>query len=143
LQKGVVPTPFCQLFQTHGNIFKPHPTCDLGQTSMMRLTHRVFFFCVGKDTLDRSFAHGVDFFPSICSPKLLYKVQILLPDVGVRSVWPFFRSAHEFKGAVLAAPGVAAVSSFSPLSVVVCLIFPPGGQVKHSSLESYLPKACM
>ena len=41
---------------------------DPGQTSMMRVTHRVFFFCVGKDTFNRLFAHGIDFFPSLCSP---------------------------------------------------------------------------
>ena len=68
VEKGVTPTPFCQLFQVHGSIFKPHPACDPGQTSMMRVTHRVFFFCVGKDTFNRLFAHGIDFFPSLCSP---------------------------------------------------------------------------
>ena len=80
-QKGVLPTPYCQLFQVHGSIFKPHPACDPGQTSMMRATQRMFFFCVGKDTFNRLFAHGVDLFPSIRFAELLHKVKIFLPDI--------------------------------------------------------------
>ena len=81
VQEGVLPTPFCQLFQVHGSIFKPHPACDPGQTSMMRVTHRMFFFCVGKDTFNRLFAHGVDLFPAIRFAELLHKVKIFLPDI--------------------------------------------------------------
>ena len=127
VEKGVLPTPFCQLFQVHGSIFKPHPACDPGQTSMMRVTHCVFFFCIGKDPFNRLFAHGVDFFPSRCSPQLLHKVQILLPDMrGQELLSLFIRSTPGFEGASFTVFGVAAVSSF-PLPVC-------GGMPQRSAL---------
>ena len=81
---------------------------------MMRITHCVFFFCVSKDTFNRLFAHGVDFFPSIRSPQLFHKVQILLPDVrGQELLAFFFRSTPGLEGTALAVLGIAAVCSFS------------------------------
>ena len=114
MEKGVIPTPFCQLFQVHGSIFKPHPACDPGQTSMMRVTHRMFFFCIGKDTFNRLLAQGIDFFPSLCSPQLLYKVQILLPDMFGQELLSFFIcSTHSLERAGLTMLRVATVSPFS------------------------------
>ena len=50
-----------QLFQIHGNIFKPDPPCDCGQASVVCITHCVFLFCIRKDTLNR-------LFPSLVHP---------------------------------------------------------------------------
>ena len=58
---GVLPTPLGQLFQIHGNIFKPDPPCDCGQASVVCITHCVFLFCIRKDTLNR-------LFPSLVHP---------------------------------------------------------------------------
>ncbi len=41
-EKGVLPTPICQLFRVHGSEFKPDPSCDGGQASVVCITHRVF-----------------------------------------------------------------------------------------------------
>ena len=81
---------------------------------MMRITHRMFFFCIGKDTLNRLFAHGVDLFPAIRSPQLLHQVQVLLPDVRGQEFLAFFiRATQGLEGASFAVFCVAAVSSFA------------------------------
>lgn len=65
-----VPAPYCQLFEIHGGIFKPHPVRCPGQTSMVCITHRVFLFRIRKDTFDRFLAHGIKLFPSLRPTKL-------------------------------------------------------------------------
>ena len=65
-EKGVVPTPICQLFQIHGSIFKPDPSCDCGQASVVCISHRVLFFCICKDTLNRLFALCINIFCTLC-----------------------------------------------------------------------------
>ena len=54
-ENGVLPTPLGQFFQIHGSIFKPDPSCDCGQASVVCITHCVFLFCIRKDTLNPSF----------------------------------------------------------------------------------------
>ena len=131
MKKGVFPTPFCELFQVHRSIFKPHPACDPGQTSMMRITHSVFFFCVGKNTFNCLFAHGVYFFSPICSPQLFYQIQVLLPDVRHQHFLAFFiRTAFFFVGAILAMLRIAAVR---PFSFFVC-----SGVSQYSTVRTYI-----
>ena len=45
--------PKSQLFEIHGSEFKPHPFGDLGQTTVLGITHGVFFLGVGKDPFNR------------------------------------------------------------------------------------------
>ena len=46
------PAPFCQLFQIHGSVLKPDPPCNGGQTSVVRVSHGVFFLGIRKYTFD-------------------------------------------------------------------------------------------
>lgn len=116
------PAPFCQLFQIHRSIFKPHPVRYPGQTSMMCITHRVFLFCVGKDTFYGFLAHRIDFFASLRSPKLLDEIQILLPNVRGYDLPAFFiGAAQRFERAILA---VLRITSVGSLSVSVCRRMP-------------------
>ena len=48
-KKEVIPTPNCHLFQIHGSILKPDPSCDCGQAPVVRITHGVFLFRVRED----------------------------------------------------------------------------------------------
>ena len=61
-EKGVLPAPVCQLFQVHGSQFKPDPSCDGGQASVVCITHCVFLFCIRKDTLNGLFALCINSF---------------------------------------------------------------------------------
>ena len=63
---GVLPTPICQLFQIHGSIFKPDPSRDCGQTSVVCISHRVLFFCIRKNPFNRLFALCINLFPALC-----------------------------------------------------------------------------
>lgn len=82
LGNGGPPTPICQLFQIHGSKFKPDPSGDGGQASVVCITHGVFLFCVRKDPLNGLLALCINFFPAICFSYLFDQIQILLPDVG-------------------------------------------------------------
>ena len=48
-----------QLFEIHGSKLKRDPLRDASQASMVCITHGVFFFRIGKDTLNGLFAHGI------------------------------------------------------------------------------------
>ena len=58
--------PEGQLFQVHGSILKPDPSCHCGQNSMVRISHGVLFLCVGKDTLNGFFSLCVEPFSKLC-----------------------------------------------------------------------------
>ena len=62
---GVLPTPLGQFFQIHGSIFKPDPSCDCGQASVVCITHCVFLFCIRKDTLNGLFALCINSFAQL------------------------------------------------------------------------------
>lgn len=122
LKTRSLPTPHCQLFQIHCSIFKPHPVCHSGQTSMMRISHRVFFFCIGKDTLDRLFAHCIYLFAALRLAKLLDQIKILLPYMGRQYLLPFFVCpAFALERTILAALRISAVC---PLTLPVCCGMP-------------------
>ena len=90
LKTRSIPTPHCQLFQIHGSIFKPHPVCDSGQTSMMRISHSVLLFCIGKYALYCFFSHGIYLFATFRLPKLLNQIEILLPYMRCKYLLSFF-----------------------------------------------------
>ena len=57
---GVLPPMICILFQIHGSKLKLHPVADLGEASVWRITHCVFFFCILKNTLNGFLALVID-----------------------------------------------------------------------------------
>ena len=59
-----------------------HPVCYSGQTSVVCITHRVFFLGIRKHTLNRLFALGVQLLSSFCFSECFHQVQMLLPDVA-------------------------------------------------------------
>ena len=73
--------PLCQLFEVHGSKLKPHPVGNLGQTSIMRITHPMLFFGVGKNTLNGFFAPCVKIpvFRSVSG--IVGQLLIVFPDV--------------------------------------------------------------
>ena len=115
--KGVVPTPVCQLFQIHGSIFQPDPSCDCGQTSVVCISHCVLLFCIRKDSFNRLFALCIDFLCTLCSADLFYKIQILLPNVSCEYFLSFFIGpASCSAGAV---PTFLRCASVNPFSIPV------------------------
>ena len=82
-------TPDCQFFEIHGSKFKPHPACNPGQTSVVCITHGVFFLCIRKGTFNRLFSFGVNLLPHICFSDLLCQIQIFLPDVCLQNLLSF------------------------------------------------------
>ena len=83
LQAKAFPRPVCKLFQIHGSKFKPHPLRNAGQASHVGIAHRVFFFGICKDTLNRFLTFFVNALTQICFADSLYHIQILLPDVAL------------------------------------------------------------
>ena len=59
-------------FEIHGSKFKPDPSCDGSQASVVRITHRVSFLRVRKDPFDRFLALCVNFFRTIRFSYLLH-----------------------------------------------------------------------
>ena len=59
IDKTLLPLPGGQLFQIHGSKLKLHPVRYLGQASVLRITHSVFFFGVCKDAFNRLFTPPV------------------------------------------------------------------------------------
>ena len=59
IDKTLLPLPGCQFFQIHGSKFKLHPVHHLGQASVLRITHSVFFFGVCKDAFNGLFTPPV------------------------------------------------------------------------------------
>ena len=115
---GVVPTPICQFFQVHGSVFKPDPSRDCGQASVVCISHGVLLFRIRKDTLNRLFALCIDFLCTLRLSDLLYQIQVLLPNVGCEYFLPLFiGSASCSAGAV---PAFLRSASVRPLAVPVC-----------------------
>ena len=80
-EKGVFPAPFSQLFQIHGNIFKPDPSRYSGQTSVMCISHGVL-------------PHFVYRFATFSFAQLLHDIQIFLPYVFMNNLCPFSLATH-------------------------------------------------
>ena len=110
--------PDCQFFEVHGSKFKPHTACNSGQTSVVCITHGVFFFRVRKDTLNRLFTSCVNILPYVCFSDLLHQIQIFLPNVSLQNFLPL-----RIYSALLAAGTLSAYfgcASVDPFSILVC-----------------------
>ena len=84
-EKGVPPTPICQLFQVHGSKFKSDPSCDGGQASVVCITHRVFLFRVCKDPFNGFFALRINLsaqLPGVGLCRLCHLFLLILLLVG-------------------------------------------------------------
>ena len=116
-EKGVFPAPICRLFQVHGSKFKPDPSGDGGQASVICITHRVFLLRSRKDPFEGFFSLSINLLAQVGLSDALHSVQVFLPDVGCEYLLPFFIClAVGFGWAVDAVVGGAAVDSF-PISV--------------------------
>lgn len=114
LQTKAFPRPVCKLLQIHGSKFKPHPLRNAGQASHVGIAHRVFFFGVCKDTLNRFFAFLVNALTQICFADALYHIQILLPDVALNQLLPLAISTAFFSArAIHTYARCTAVGAFS------------------------------
>ena len=116
-EKGVFPAPICQLFQVHGSKFKPDPSGDGGQASVMCITHGVSLLRIRKDPFNGFFALCIYFFCTIRFSYLFDQIQILLPDVRCVYLLPLFIcAAFRLAGTISALRRCASVDSF-PLPV--------------------------
>ena len=110
---GSIPLPNSNLFEIHGSIFKPHPSRNPGQTSVVRITHGVLFFCIGKNTLYGLFSHGIEFLAPFGFSQLFDQIEIFLPDMCCEHPLPTFICAtNSSAGTVFADFGRTAVSQF-------------------------------
>ena len=111
---GSIPLPNSNLFEIHGSIFKPHPSRNPGQTSVVCVTHCVFLFRIRKDPLNGFFSPGVNSFAQIGLSDVLHNVQVFLPDMcGVYPLPLFIRTAFCFARAISALRRCASVRSFA------------------------------
>ena len=113
-KNGDIPTPLCQLFQIHGSIFKPDPSRNGGQASVVCITHGVFLLRIRKDPLNGFFSLGVNSLAQVGLPDVLHDVQVFLPDMcGVYLLPLFIRTAFCFARAISALRRCASVRSFA------------------------------
>lgn len=103
-----------QLFQIHGNTFKPDPSGNGGQASVVCITHRVFLFRIRKDPFNGLFSLGINLLAQVGLSDALHNVQVFLPDVGCQYLLAFLICLTAgFGWAVDAVFGGAAVDFFS------------------------------
>ena len=108
------PQPVCKLFQIHGSKLKLDPVRNTSQTSMVCITHRVFFLCIAKHALYAFFSQLIDLLTAFCFAELLNNIQIFLPYVGLEDLLPLFIcTAFFFDRSVYTSAGDTSISSFS------------------------------
>ena len=83
----VTPFPPCHFFEVHGSKFKLHPFCYLGQASVLCITHRVFFFCICKDSFNRFFAALIKRLVLGYISGVVRQILIVLPDMTSYVLW--------------------------------------------------------
>ena len=69
------------LFKIHGSKFKPDPVSDASLAAKICKSHRVFFFCIGKNTLNRFLAAVVKLAKLRSMSVILGKFEIVVPEV--------------------------------------------------------------
>ena len=80
---------------------------------MVRITHGVLFFCIGKNTLYGLVPHGIEFLASFGFSQLFDQIEIFLPDMSCEyPLSAFICATNSSAGAVFAAFGRTAVSPF-------------------------------
>ncbi len=82
--------PVCQLFEVHGSKFEPHPVGNLGQTSVVGITHTMLFFGVGKNPLNGFFALRVKLPVFRGLPSVVGQLFIGLPDMAQDGLYAVF-----------------------------------------------------
>ena len=113
-KNGSIPLPNSDLFEIHGSIFKPDPSRNGGQASVVCVTHCVFLFRIRKDPLNGFFSPGVNSFAQVGLSDVLHNVQVFLPDMcGVYLLPLFIRTAFCFARAMSALRRCASVRSFA------------------------------
>ena len=106
----------CQLFQIHSSKFKPDPSGNCSQASVVCITHCVFLLHVRKDTLYRLFALRVKPLAMLGLADALHKIHVFLPDVGCVYLLPLLiRAAFRLAGTVFTILRGAAVGTLSVL----------------------------
>ena len=81
-KNGVFPTPLSQLFQIHGSKFKPDPSGDGGQASVVCITHGVLLLRIREDPFNGLFSLCVNLFAQVGLSDALHNIQVFLPNVG-------------------------------------------------------------
>ena len=110
-------TPESQFFEIHGSKFEPHPGRNPGQTTVMCITHTMFFLGVSKDPFNGFFAQGIYLLAALGFAQLLGQIKVLLPDMGGQQALPLFIGAAGLPArAALAYFGGAAISPPSVLA---------------------------
>ena len=110
-------------FEIHSNKFKPRPIRNLGQTPIIRITHTVFFFGVGKDPLNGFLVLRVKKPVLRGVPGVIGQSCVVLPDVAQDSFQTVFGVGAQVPGGTLGADwGLCLVkarrfSNFSRLSI--------------------------
>ena len=128
----VPPFPCGQFFQVHGSKLKLHPVCDLGQASVLRITHRVFFLGVREDPFNGLFAPLVKLPVLRRISGIVRQFLIVLPDMPL----------HRFD----TVPGMRTPCFFLRASfflevLSLCFLGDAGGSL--SSSKGFLPCASL
>ena len=121
-----------QLFEIHGSKLKRDPLRDASQASMVCITHGVFFFRIGKDTLNGLFAHGIYVFRHIGFAYLLRQIHGVLPDVPLHGLLPL-----GVRSALL--PAGTASADFRGTAVYPFAVFVGCGMPENLSLRAEQP----
>ena len=82
--------PVCQLLEIHGKKFKPYPVGNMGQTSIVGITHTMLFFAVGKNPLNSFFSLCVKILIFRGVPGIVGQFLIVLPDMAQDSFYAVF-----------------------------------------------------
>lgn len=93
--------PFGQLFKVHSSKFKPHPVGDLSQTTIVSISHTVFFLSVGKDPLNCFFTFRVKLHVFRSVSGIIGQLLIVLPNMTQNSFYTVFGFGTKLAGRAL------------------------------------------
>lgn len=112
-KNGSIQLPNSSIFEIHGNIFKPRPSRNPGQTSVVCITHGVLSFCIGKNTLYGLFSYVIELLATFDFSQFFDQIEIFLPDMSCAyPLSAFICATSSFVGTVFADFGRTAASPF-------------------------------
>ena len=112
-KNGSIQLPNSSLFEIHGSIFKPRPSRNPGQTSVVCITHGVLSFCIGKNTLYGLFSYVIELLATFDFSQFFDQIEIFLPDMSCAyPLSAFICATSSFVGTVFADFGRTAASPF-------------------------------
>ena len=79
---GIIPVPFSELFQVHGNKSKFHPVRNLSQACVSGISHAMFLFGICKNTLNGFFPCFVHSLVDRSVPNIVSHFFVFFPDVS-------------------------------------------------------------